>query len=253
MQIKRLLFILVSLSFFSSNVIAQEKQIFAIFKGKFNKTSVENVDSIKYVADSLYNVHIQCDSINRENQKLIESLRKKAKQDSLRMVFYANRQKDSLLNVIRAKDKELSSLKANVGFVDTCMVRLANRWLYEKYDQKTVDEAIKYFDRIYSSKLKGEMSIVQELLRSYDQSYREFQSILKEAQDDYDRGNPFACEKYKDNYKRKIENMTYYRRYYKGEWNIRYLNKQIDKALAILNSHKDGKFADFSLLIDLNF
>ena len=54
-------------------------------------------------------------------------------------------------------------------------------------------------------------------------------------------------------YKRKIENMMYYWKYYKEEWNIRYLNEQIDKAVQIINNHKDGKFADFSSLIDPNF
>ena len=37
------------------------------------------------------------------------------------------------------------------------------------------------------------------------------------------------------------------------EWNIRYLNEQIDKAIQIIINHKDGKFADFSSLIDPNF
>ena len=47
--------------------------------------------------------------------------------------------------------------------------------------------------------------------------------------------------------------MMYYWKYYKEEWNIRYLNEQIDKAVQIINNHKDGKFADFSSLIDPNF
>ena len=116
-----------------------------------------------------------------------------------------------------------------------------------------VDEAIKYFDRIYSSELKEDMSIVQELLYNYERSYREFQSIMKEAQSDIDRESPFACEEYRNKYKRKIENMMYYWKYYKEEWNIRYLNEQIDKAIQIINNHKDGKFADLSSLIDPNF
>lgn len=251
MRIKGLILILVSV-FLTTNVIAQDKQK-TFFKGRSNKERIENVDSIKLVADSLHRELFRRDSMSHVNIKLIDSIRSNAKQDSLRLTVAANRQRDSLLNIIRLKDKEITTLKANTGFVDTCMVRLANRWLYERFDKTDVDEAIKYFDRIYSSKLKEEMSIVQELLRNYERSYREFQSIMKEAQSDIDRENPFACEQYRDKYKRKIENMLYYWKYYKEEWNIRYLNEQIDKAIQFINNHKDGKFADFSTLIDPNF
>lgn len=251
MKIKGLILILVSLVI-STNIMAQDKQK-ALFKGKFLKDKIENVDSIKLVADSLHRELLRKDSVAHINTKLIDSIRGNAKRDSLRLTVAASRQRDSLLNVIRLKDREITTLKANTGFVDTCMVKLANRWLYERYDKTDVDEAIKYFDRIYSSKLKEEMSIVQELLRNYERSYREFQSIMREAQSDIDRESPFACEQYRDKYKSKIENMMYYWKYYKEEWNIRYLNEQIDKAIQIINNHKDGKFADFSTLIDPSF
>lgn len=251
MKIKGLILILVSLVI-STNIMAQDKQK-TLFKGKPQKDKIENVDSIKLVADSLHRELQRRDSVAQINTRLIDSIRDNAKRDSLRLTVAANRQRDSLLNVIRHKDREITTLKANTGFVDTCMVRLANRWLYERFDKADVDEAIKYFDRIYSSKLKEEMSIVQELLRNYERSYREFQTIIKEAQSDIDRESPFACDQYRDKYKRKIENMMYYWKYYKEEWNIRYLNEQIDKAVQIINNHKDGKFADFSSLIDPNF
>lgn len=251
MRIKGLILILVSV-FLTTNVMAQDKQK-TFIKGKSNKERIENVDSIKLVADSLHRELVRRDSVSHVNLKLIDSIRRNARQDSLRLTVATNRQRDSLLNIIRLKDREITTLKANTGFVDTCMVKLANRWLYERFDKADVDEAIKYFDRIYSSKLKEEMSIVQELLRNYERSYREFQSIMKEAQSDIDRESPFACEEYRNKYKRKLENMMYYWKYYKEEWNIRYLNEQIDKAMQIINNHKDGKFADFSTLIDPNF
>lgn len=252
MKIKVIILVIVSLCAFNSDIFAQEKQKLSFTKGKAPKDKIENVDSIKLVADSLYRELLHRDSLARINTLIIDSLRQSAKQDSLRFTVTINHQRDSLSGIIRIKDKEITTLKANTGFVDTCMVRLANRWLYERFDKADIDEAIKYFDRIYSSKLKEEMSIVQELLRSYERSYREFQSILKEAQSDIDRESPFACEEYKNKYKRKIVTMMYYWKYYKGEWNIKYLNKQIDNALQIIYSHKDGKFADFSTLIDPN-
>ena len=232
--------------------MAQDKQK-TFFKGKSNKDKIENVDSIKLVADSLHRELVRRDSVSRVNAILIDSIRTNAKQDSLRLTVVANRQKDSLLNVIRLKDREISTLKANTGFVDTCMVRLANRWLYERFDKADVDEAIKYFDRIYSSKLKEEMSIVQELLRNYERSYREFQSIMKEAQSDIDRENPFACDDFRNKYIRMIENMFYYTKYYKSAWNIRYLNEQIAEALERLKNHSNNKFADFLSIMDPNF
>lgn len=252
MKIKELVTIMLFLCLVNINVTAQEKQRQPLFKGKIERDKIENVDSIKYVADSLHRELLRRDSVAQINTRLIDSIKDNAKRDSLRLTVAANRQRDSLLNVIRQKDREITTLKTNTGFVDTCMVRLANRWLYERFDKADVDEAIKYFDRIYSSKLKEEMSIVQELLRNYERSYREFQTIIKEAQSDIDRESPFACDQYRDKYKRKIENMMYYWKYYKEEWNIRYLNEQIDKAVQIINNHKDGKFADFSSLIDEN-
>ncbi len=42
-------------------------------------------------------------------------------------------------------------------------------------------------------------------------------------------------------------------KYYNGDWNIRYLNEQIKDALERLKNHSNGKFANFSSLIDLNF
>lgn len=252
MKIKELVTIMLFLCLVNINVTAQEKQRQPLFKGKIERDKIENVDSIKYVADSLHRELLRRDSVAQINTRLIDSIKDNAKRDSLRLTVAANCQRDSLLNVIRQKDREITTLKANTGFVDTCMVRLANRWLYERFDKADVDEAIKYFDRIYSSKLKEEMSIVQELLRNYERSYREFQTIIKEAQSDIDRESPFACDQYRDKYKRKIENMMYYWKYYKEEWNIRYLNEQIDKAVQIINNHKDGKFADFSSLIDEN-
>lgn len=251
MKIKGLILILASV-LLTTNVMAQDKQK-TFFKGKSNKERIENIDSIKLVADSLHRELVRRDSVSCMNINLIDSIRSNAKRDSFRITVAANRQRDSLLNVIRLKDREITILKANTGFVDTCMVKLANRWLYERFDKADVDEAIKYFDRIYSSKFEEEMSIVQELLHNYERSYREFQSIMKEAQSDIDRESPFACEQYRDKYKGKIENMMYYWKYYKEEWNIRYLNEQIDKAIQIINNHKDGKFADFSTLIDPNF
>lgn len=241
------------MSFINITVTAQEKQKPSHFKGKSDNNLVENIDSLRHIADSLRSELLHRDSITNANAKLIESIKQNAKQDSIRIIVKANREKDSLLIVIRNKDREISNLQAKMGFVDTCMLKLANRWLYERYDRTAVKEAISYFDRIYSTDFRQEYSIVQDLLRNYESSYRAFQTILKRAQVDLDRENPFACDDFKNKYIHMIENMIYYTKYYKSDWNIRYLNEQIAEALERLKNHTDNKFADFSSLIDPNF
>lgn len=213
-----------------------------------NDTTVAASDSIIQV-DSMSSYIPPCDTLLVEKSMRIEALEKRVNYDSLKI--------DSLLEILNIKEKEIDKIKientklrSNIGFVDTCMVKLANRWLYEKYNKSDVDEAIKYFDRIYSSKLKDELSIVQRLLRDYERSYKDFQFIIQQAQQDIDRENPFAVDSYKEKYIHKIKSMLYYMQYYNEEWNIRYLNEQINRALDLLNNHSGNKQADFSYIID---
>ena len=219
-------------------------------KEKTNKINKKtNVESLKITVDSLLHELEIKDSIINTKDSLIDLYSDNLEEQSLKLTN-EKEQKDSLLSLITKKDLEIASLKSNIGFVDTCMVKLANRWLFEKYDKSDIDEAIKYFDRIYSSKLKSDLSIVQKLLREYESSYKEFQDIIKEAQNDIDRENPFNCDEYKNKYMSKVKGMEYYIKYYNSDWNIRYLNAKIAEAIEIINNHSSNKFADFSHLID---
>lgn len=157
---------------------------------------------------------------------------------------------DSLNRLLLLKDDEIKQLTAERAFVDTCMVRFANRWLYEKFHEQDVNEAIGYFNRILSTQLRRDRSVVIELLKNYKSAYMGFQSILQSAQRDPDRENPFSVADYKARYISKIESMPYYVRYYNESWNIRYLNERIKIALERLQAHSDAKPADFSDLID---
>ncbi|MBO5629222.1 MAG: hypothetical protein J5965_09150 [Aeriscardovia sp.] len=157
---------------------------------------------------------------------------------------------DSLNLLLLSKDDEIKRLTAERAFVDTCMVRFANRWLYEKFNEQDVNEAIDYFNRILSTQLRRDRSIVLELLKNYKSAYMSFQSILQSAQRDPDRENPFSVADYKARYISKIESMPYYVRYYNESWNIRYLNERIKIALERLQAHSDSKPAVFSDLID---
>lgn len=157
---------------------------------------------------------------------------------------------DSLNRLLLLKDDEIKQLTAERAFVDTCMVRFANRWLYEKFNEQDVNEAIGYFNRILSTQLRRDRSVVLELLKNYKSAYMGFQTILKSAQRDPDRENPFSVTDYKARYISRIESMPYYVRYYNESWNIRYLNERIKIALERLQAHSDAKPADFSDLID---
>lgn len=75
---------LVFLSLFCINTSAQENRIGSFFKGKSNTDLVENIDSIKLVADSLHRELVSRDSVYRVNTGLVDSIRASAKQDSLR-------------------------------------------------------------------------------------------------------------------------------------------------------------------------
>lgn len=219
-------------------------------KSKSEKELIASIDSMQFVIDSLKIQLMDKDSVATSNQIIIDSLKNAISDLSISSKRQIGFLKDSLSKEIKARDKELLQIQSNIGFVDTCMVKLANRWLYEKFDKESVDEAITYFDRIYNNELKNELSIVQKLLKDYEPAYREFQSILKQAQDDIERTSPFGVDEYKEKYIRRIQTMSYYLQYYEGDWNIRYLNDKIKEVLDRLQTHSDKKPADFSSLID---
>lgn len=215
-------------------------------KGKSEKELIASIESMQIFIDSLKIQLLDGDSVAINNQRTIDSLKRTITELSFRNKHF----RDSLVREIESRDKEIQQFKSNVGFVDTCMVKLANRWLYEKFDKQSVDEAITYFDRIYNNQLKNELSIVQRLLRGYESAYSEFQSILRQAQGDIERTSPFGVEEYKERYLRMIQSMPYYIQYYESDWNIRYLNEKIKEALSCLQTHSAEKPADFSSLID---
>lgn len=217
-------------------------------KERKTKDLQENVDSLQLLVDSLRNVISMNDSIKAVTLSVVEDLKEAIKTDSVRVGTVL----DSLQTEIAERDAEIMDFQQYAGFLDTCMVKLANRWLFEKFDKEAVDEAISYFDWMYSSQMKSDLSIVQRLLKDYEKSYKEFQSILKEAQSDIERESPFAVDGYKKRYLDRLAGMGYYKQYYNSDWSIRYLDKQISDAIEILENHSDIKPADFTSLIDPN-
>lgn len=206
---------------------------------KSAETKAKALETISQTPNELLSIISLCKTdIENKNKRI----------DSLEIIAKKKKEQDS---VIILKNKKIAELEGQMDFVDRCMVNLANRWLFMPFNKAEIEEAKKFFDKIYSSQLKEKYSIVQELIDSYESAYIEFQIVLREAQEDGKRKSNFPSHKqeYKTCYKNKIENMKYYQKYYKQSWNIKYLNKKIDEALNLLNNHPNF-MADFSKLID---
>lgn len=200
-------------------------------------------DSLVVTTDSLDTV------INEPIEKqIIDSLNTIISRQE-KLITFKEQQIDSLVALSKSNEARIIQLTKDREFVDTCMARLANRWLYEKYNEKDVNEAISYFDKILSNDLRREHSVILELLKNYKRAYMDFLSVIQAAQRDPDRENPFGATDYKTRYLNKIESMSYYKRYYKESWNIRYLNERIKIAEDRLKAHTDSKYSDFSDLI----
>ena len=247
--------ILVALCFINIDANAQnEKGVLSKIISK--KTQAHNADSIGYILDSLNKIILYKDSIANDCFKFIATLVEDIESDSIKISGFIHNN-DSLTNEIASRDKEIKRLETELEnektFVETWMGRGANRWcLYEKFDKENVDEAIKYLDRVYSGKPQGNHSIVHTLLKEYEKSYMEFQTILKEAQNDENRTVPLTktAEDFKTNYKQRIESMPYYKKYYNKDWTIKYLDEQINTSLDMLNNHTKNKPVDFDFMID---
>lgn len=217
--------------------------------GQPEKTAPPRDTTERALLDSLSTVPALLDTNVVYSFAVVDSLKNHIRiTDSL--IASKNAQIDSLTKLISSKDIEITRLTEERAFVDTCMARLANRWLYEKFNEQDVNEAIDYFNRILSTQLRRDRSVILELLKSYKSAYMGFQSILQAAQRDPDRENPFSVSDYKNRYKSRIQSMPYYVRYYNESWNIRYLNERIKIALERIEAHSDSKPADFSDLID---
>lgn len=246
-MLRNTIIVLMVLASFAVALNAQDRQKKTV-NDRNAKNLQENVDSLQVLVDSLKDVIIMKDSICTANHSAMAALEEDMKNDLLQMAAIV----DSLQGKIVEQNAEIAYFQRYAGFLDTCMVKLANRWLYERFDKEAVDEAISYFDWIYSDRTKSDLSIVQRLLKDYEKSYKEFQSILRAAQDDVERESPFAIDGYRKRYLDRLTDMEYYRQYYNSDWSIRYLDRQIDDAMEILENHSDTKPADFVPLIDTN-
>ena len=226
------------LAFAVFNIAAQESKRHLFPKSpKGEKVKVEKKD-MSCVSDTV-SLHVKCDSLIMQNNAL------KNQVDSLKRVLVMREEmlvkQDSIINIHEDR----------MNFVDTCMIKLCNIWLYEPYCKEAVDDAIKYFNRIISPQLKEDFGIVLQLLKDYEHSYFSFQDIVIAAQNDNRRFLETRREEYATHYIAALKKMEYYQKYYNSSWNIRYLTKQIKRVIEMLEIHKSTeKTADFSAFID---
>lgn len=230
----------------------KEKKGDEVKSEKFKKTKVEKADSTlhyKHLSDSLLQVL-------EDRNRVIESLKKELETEVAKTVESTGKERE-LMILISGMEKEIGELKAKESSIDTNIVRLANRWLFEKFDKVAVKEAIELFDKVCDGEWKNKYYVVRDLLSIYEESYGEFQQILREAQNDSDRTETlgFVCDDYKNKYKQRIESMSYYIKYHSvdADWCIVYLSNKIDEALKLLGKHSESNTVDFSSIIDNEF
>ena len=174
-----------------------------------------------------------------------------AARDSVIMSFKARVAADSVTlseqnDSLTARASRIKEWEDRRGRIDTCMISLANRWLFVRFNKEEIEKAITYFERVTSTQLKEDRKQILELLRGYEDSYNTFKALLLKAQNDERRTNPFTIKDYKDAYLYDLSEMSYYKKYYNSGWSIRFLDGMISKAIEKLEKHSDTHPADFS-------
>lgn len=213
-----------------------------LFKANNN---VELIDSLRTAVDSLTTVLLVKDSLlhiaEAEPDTIVifgnDSVMVKIQADSI----------CALSAMISSRDSIIVEMQNDLGFADTCMVTLAYRRCYEKYNKKNVEKAISFFDRLHTIQLKKDRERdLLPLLQQYETLYSEVITILTTAQNDPDRlDNPFVEKEYRERYISLLKKSRYYSRYYNADWKIMYLNNLIDESIEILNKHTAATAADF--------
>ena len=174
-----------------------------------------------------------------------------AARDSVIMSFKARVAADSVTLIVQndsltARSSRIKEWEDRRGRIDTCMISLANRWLFVRFNKEEIEKAITYFERVTSTQLKEDRKQILELLKGYEDAYNTFKDLLLSAQNDERRTNPFTIKDYKETYLHALREMSYYKDYYKSGWSIRFLDGMISNAIEKLEKHSDTHLADFS-------
>ena len=174
-----------------------------------------------------------------------------AARDSVIMSFKARVAADSVTLIVQndsltARSSRIKEWEDRRGRIDTCMISLANRWLFVRFNKEEIEKAITYFERVTSTQLKEDRKQILELLKGYEDAYNTFKDLLLSAQNDERRTNPFTIKDYKETYLHALREMSYYKDYYKSGWSIRFLDGMISNAIEKLEKHNEIQPVDFS-------
>lgn len=154
-----------------------------------------------------------------------------------------------------AKTKTLTaSVSALAASLDTMRCRELLNCGFINYYQLNLERILNSFEKINNGEIKSKYRDACQVLESYEKYNNAFLVILEEAQKDKDRNPrdiPQNAQNFADKYIQKIKAMPYYTRWYGQRLSISYLNEKIDKALRLLELHKEMKRkADFSEIIE---
>ena len=160
---------------------------------------------------------------------------------------------DNLLEKVQREQHQRHSLEMYLAFADTCVGRFCNARLFERYDSVLVSEAIGLFPRIRTEGVKSYFEPVLPLLKSYEESFKQFVRVLEKYQELLFPGREALREMYLEDCKSEIMQLPYYQKYYNADWSIPWLNDQIDLVLKRVEDCLAGqtKSVDFSDLLDL--
>lgn len=147
----------------------------------------------------------------------------------------------SLNTQLKERDRQIQALQLRIKeiegrlvFADSIVARLSNDCLRKKYEPTLVREALDNFSLMYSTELQSKLTPVKNLLQNYGSYYQEIITILQTAQSNSDLTIPSIGKKTANQYITEIKNSAYYRKCYKKNWNIPFLEKLIDKSIKSL-------------------
>lgn len=184
----------------------------------------ETNDSTKTDTVSITQETIQIDV----NQIISENATLKKTEKSL------NTQLEERDRQIQALQLRIKEIEGRLVFADSIVARLSNDCLRKKYEPALVREALDNFSQMYSTELQSKLSPVKNLLQNYGSYYQEIITILQTAQSNSDLTIPSIGKKTANQYVTEIKNSAYYRKCYKKNWNIPFLEKLIDRSVKSL-------------------
>lgn len=152
----------------------------------------------------------------KANEDTIESLRKEI--GSLKII------NDSMNNKIVSYEVKERVLN---GLSDAERRDIGNKRTQEAYDSAMVAYAIELCKTPNNPKSKNVLDKMASILGDYKKSNEELIGVLEEIKK---INSPFH---FAEDAKRLIEEMEYYKKYYKKEWHIQFLDKKIEEVLSL--------------------